>query len=107
MNYQKCIAILKRQTSSQPYKSQIKFAVLICQKLYFNYQKFTKAYEWGNADLLMDAIKICQQGIENHLDINQIKSLITQIDSIIPDMDDFGSAASPILRWRWKGFPSR
>jgi uncharacterized protein YjaG (DUF416 family) len=92
MNYQGFTRILKSQTSSQPYEPQLKFTVLICKKLYFNYQKFTEVYKWGNADLLMDAITICQQAIEKPADIIQIKTLLPKVDLITPHMDDFGSS---------------
>jgi len=91
MNYRDYTTILKSQTSSQSYLPQLKFAVLICKKLYFDYQQFTRTEKWGDANLLMDAINICQQAIENSVDINEVKSLISKIDLIIPDMDDFGS----------------
>jgi uncharacterized protein YjaG (DUF416 family) len=91
MNYQEFTTLLKNQTSAQPYEPQLKFAVLICKKLYFNYQKFTEVYKWGDAELLMDAITICQQTIENPVDINQIKAIIPKINLIAPDIDDFGS----------------
>lgn len=91
MRYQDYTSLLKSQTLSQAFVPQLKFAVLICKKLYFDYQKFTEVYNWGDADLLMDAIKACQQAMEKSVDIDQVKKLVTKIDSIIPDMDDFGS----------------
>ena len=91
MNYRDFIRILKNQTTSQLYKEQLHFAILICKKLYFDYQKFTEKYQWGDADLLMDAINLCQQSIENYANISQIKELLPKINSITPDMDDFGS----------------
>lgn len=91
MNYREYTTLLKSQTSSQPHQLQLKFAVLICQKLYFNYQKFYEVYEWGDPNLLMDAIKVCQKAIDNLIDINQVKALIPKIDLITPHMDDFGS----------------
>ena len=91
MNYRDYTTLLKSQTSSQAYQPLLEFAVLICKKLYFDYQKFTEVEKWGDANLLMDAIKICQQTLENTADTNEVKALIPQIDSITPDMDDFGS----------------
>ncbi len=91
MNYQDYTTILKAQTSSQSYLSQLRFAILICKKLYFDYQKFTEMYNWGNADLLMDAIKVCETEIDNPVDMNYLKGLIPKIDLITPHMDDFGS----------------
>jgi uncharacterized protein YjaG (DUF416 family) len=91
MNHQEYTTLLKSNTFTLAYKPQLKFAVLICKKLYFDYQKFTEVYNWGDANLLMDAILICEQAIENAIDINQVKELLPKIESIAPDMDDFGS----------------
>lgn len=90
MNYQEYTAILKRQTSSYHYQPQLQFAILICKKLFFDYQKFTEIEKWGDADLVMDAINICQKALGGPVDIDEIKALIPEIDSITPDMDDFG-----------------
>lgn len=91
MNYRDYTTLLKSQTSSLAYHPQLQFAVLICKKMYFDYQKFTEAESWGDADLLMDAINVCQQALENSVDIEKIQSLLPKIDLIIPDMDDFGN----------------
>lgn len=92
MNYQEYITLLKIQTDSQPYKQQLEFAVMICKKLFFEYQNFVEIYKWGDADLLMDAIKICDSSNSSPVDIKQIKELIPSIDLIIPHMDDFGGS---------------
>jgi uncharacterized protein YjaG (DUF416 family) len=93
MNYRDYIALLKIQTNSQPYKQQLEFAVMICKKLYFEYKNFVEIYQWGDADLLMDAINICDRSkIANSSDLDQIKELIPKIDLITPHMDDFGGS---------------
>jgi uncharacterized protein YjaG (DUF416 family) len=91
MNYKNFTNQLKRNTSNLLYKPQLKFAVLICKKLYFDYQRFTEVYNWGDANLLMNAILICEQAIENAIDLNQVNALLPKIDLIAPQMDDFGS----------------
>ena len=91
MNYREYVAIVKSQISSRSYIEQLKFAVLVCQKLYFYYQKFYTIYEWGNPDLLIDAILLCQKAIDNSTDINQIKKILPEIDKIVPETEDFGN----------------
>jgi uncharacterized protein YjaG (DUF416 family) len=91
MNYREYTTILKSQTSSQAYLPQLKFAVLICKKLYFDYQNFTEVEKWGDANLLMDAINLCQQSIENSINAEEVEALLPKIDLITPDMDDFGN----------------
>ena len=92
MDYQEYIRLLKIQINSQSYKQQLEFAVMICKKMYLEYQNFVGVYKWGDANLLMDAIKICDNSKDNYVDINQVKELIPTIDLIIPDMDDFGGS---------------
>ena len=92
MNYRNFIATLKSQTSSLPYKQQLQFAVMICKKLYFEYQNFVEIYQWGDADLLMDAINLCENSIVNPVDVDQLKALLSKINLITPDMDDFGGS---------------
>lgn len=91
MNYQEYISLLKIQTSSRPFQRQLEFAVMICKKLYFDYKDFVEVEQWGDADLLMDAINICSRVIAQSPDIAQIKELIPKIDLITPHMDDFGN----------------
>jgi uncharacterized protein YjaG (DUF416 family) len=82
MNYRDFIELLKQQTSTQKHESE---------KLYVDYKRFSEIENWGNADLLMDAINVCQQALQNSIDNSKIKELLPQIDSITPHMDDFGS----------------
>lgn len=91
MNYKDYITILQSQTSKGSYEHQLKFAALICKKLYFDYEKFTELENWGNADLLMDAINVCQNALEQPADSDIIKAVLPQIEQITPDMGDFGS----------------
>jgi uncharacterized protein YjaG (DUF416 family) len=91
MNYRDFIELLKQQTSTQQHESALRFSILICKTLYVDYKRFSEIENWGNADLLMDAINVCQQALQNSIDNSKIKELLPQIDSITPHMDDFGS----------------
>ena len=94
MNYQEYITTLENQTALQQYDDQLKFAVMISQKLYPDYQKFYEIYKWGEPELLIQAISVCQNAIINSVEISQLKTLVSKIDLIIPNMDDFGSELS-------------
>lgn len=91
MNYKDYTTTLKSQTAKGTYEHQLKFALLICEKLYFDYCKFTEMENWGSPDLLMDAIKVCQNAIHSPVDTNEIKALLPQIDQITPNTNDFGN----------------
>jgi len=90
MTFQEYTSILKSQTSSMPYQQQLKFAVMICKELYFDYKNFVEVNHWGDADLLMDAINICDSSITQSPYMFKINELIPQIDLITPHMDEFG-----------------
>jgi uncharacterized protein YjaG (DUF416 family) len=91
MNYQKFTTLLKNQASSLSYGRQLEFAITISKKLCFDYQKFFEVYQWGDPDLLMDAINLCQLAAESNIDKAKVKTFITKVESITPDMDDFGT----------------
>jgi len=65
---------------------------MICKKLYLDYKNFVEVNQWGDADLLMGTINICDSSIAQLPDIAKIKEFISKIDLITPHMDDFGTA---------------
>ena len=90
MNYEEFNTEIKKQIEFLSYERRLEFAILIAKRLYFDYQKFSEVYNWGDPDLLMDGINICQQSLSYFIDNNQINELLLKIDLIRPDMDDFG-----------------
>ena len=90
MNHSEFMSILKKQIYSQEEKQQLELAIIICKKLFFNYQKFSEAYNWGNPDLLIDGINLCEKALQRPIDLGVVKTLLSEIDLVIPDMDDFG-----------------
>ena len=91
MNYEDLIKTLQIQVSLLEKDRQLGLAIKICKDLFFDYQAFFESYEWGNPDLLLDAIATCEKALNDSLDILKIKELIPQVSSVIPDTDDFGS----------------
>jgi len=72
-----------------PLSKQLEFAVLICKKLFFDYQEFFDNSNWGNPDTLMDAITACQRSISNGANIPEIEEMIVKVDAITPATEDF------------------
>ena len=70
---------------------QLQLALRICKELFFEYQKFYEVYHWGNPDLLLDGISICEKASNSNAEIPKIRELLQKLDSVTPDMDDFGS----------------
>lgn len=91
MTYQDFTKAIQLQISVLPQKRQLEIALKICKELFFEYQNFYEFYKWGNPDLLLDGINLIEKGLADDVDFRRIKELIPKIDSVIPDMDDFGS----------------
>jgi uncharacterized protein YjaG (DUF416 family) len=94
MNYKEYVWLFKKQLETLSFQKQLDFAFTICKKLYFDYEKFVEVHQWGDAELLMDAIKLCEQGRAGLVDIQEIEKMLESVDSITPDMDDFGDEIS-------------
>jgi hypothetical protein len=91
MNYQDFTDILQNQVLLLPPKRQLELALKICKELFFEYQMFSKTYNWGNPDLLLDGINLSEKALSGDLNSSKIKDIMPKIDSVTPDMDDFGS----------------
>jgi uncharacterized protein YjaG (DUF416 family) len=90
MNYKEYVLLFRKQLEALSYQKQFDLALAVCKKLYFDYEKFVEVHQWGDADLLMHAIKLCEQGKAGLIDRWEIEKMLPRLDAIIPDMDDFG-----------------
>ncbi len=91
MKYEDFTKVLKDQIAVMPQSNQVNFALKICKELFFDYQQFYEIYEWGNPDILLDAINLCEKVIRSSSEIGQVKDFLLKVESATPDMDDFGS----------------
>ena len=73
------------------YRKQLQLAIDISKKLFFDYQKFSIENNWGDADLLMDAIQIAVKALNENADESIVNGILPKIDLVSPDMDDFGT----------------
>jgi uncharacterized protein YjaG (DUF416 family) len=92
MTYKHFTATLQNQIASLSPKRRIESALKICKELFFDYQNFYEVHKWGNPDLLLDGINLSEKSLYGNVDFNKIQELIHKIESITPDMDDFGSS---------------
>lgn len=90
MTYEDFTGTIQNQILVLPKKRQLQLAIKISKKLFFEYQKFSELYNWGNPDLLLDGINLSEQALSDKPDISKIKDLLPEIEAITPDMDDFG-----------------
>nr|WP_294941873.1 DUF416 family protein [uncultured Mucilaginibacter sp.] len=82
---------LAKQLSALPAYRTVEFGLYVCRKLYPDYVFFSVCNQWGDPNLLQEAIDYCDankhlKGIKNF----NTKRLIDVIDMITPDTEDFG-----------------
>lgn len=91
MTYQEFITKFSKQVFSIDYHKQLTLAIDICKRLYFDYVDFSEKYQWGDKDVLLDAITIVEQSRTNDINESLIAKTLSQLGAITPDMDDFRS----------------
>ena len=90
MKYQEFVETFRKDVNAMPYDRQLALAIDVCKKLYPDYASFSIKYDWGDRDVLMDAIKLVEHSAVRNIDQTEIERLLVQLDAITPDMDDFG-----------------
>jgi len=90
MRYEEFLFRFNKQVFDLEYCRQLDLAISICKKLFFDYDEFTKKYQWGNSDILLDAIAICEQARLYPVNNSLVEQFLMKVDAITPDMDDYG-----------------
>jgi uncharacterized protein YjaG (DUF416 family) len=68
----------------------LRFGLEVCKRLYPDYAAFSRKHSWGDADLLLDAICVCERSLDSAPDQKLVLDLRRRIDAVIPDTEDFG-----------------
>jgi uncharacterized protein YjaG (DUF416 family) len=83
--------IIEKQVKGISDNGQLTFALDICKRLLPEYKTFYEKYKWGNPDLLAKGIQCCEQILNgDKADSFQIEELISKINEVTPNTDDFG-----------------
>ena len=90
MRFDEFDALYKQQVYFLTYREGLDLAVEVCKRLYFDYEQFVSKENWGDKDLLMDAITLCDRSKRQLVDESEIEELLTKVDAVTPDTDDFG-----------------
>jgi uncharacterized protein YjaG (DUF416 family) len=90
MKYQDFVETFRENVYAMRYERQLALAIDVCKKLYPDYASFSIKYDWGDRDVLLDAIKLVEHSTVGSIDQTEIERLLVQLDAITPDMDDFG-----------------
>jgi uncharacterized protein YjaG (DUF416 family) len=91
MQFKEFDALYKRHVYSLTYEEGLNLAVEVCKRLYFDYERFVSEKNWGDKDLLMDAIQQCEQAKSQLVDKSKIEEILTKVDAVTPDTEDFGN----------------
>jgi uncharacterized protein YjaG (DUF416 family) len=91
MKYEEFITKFSKQVFSINNNKRLTLAIEVCKKLYFDYAEFSDKYQWGDKDVLLDAIKILEQSKTQEVNDDLLEHTLKKIDLVTPDMDDFGS----------------
>jgi uncharacterized protein YjaG (DUF416 family) len=92
MNFQEFTSMFKKQVDRISFERKLDLALSICKRLFFDYQKFYEENDWGNPDVLLDAINIIEKSKAGSYDQKHLKSILQRIDEVTPDSEDFGEA---------------
>lgn len=90
MKYEEFITKFNKQVFSIDDNKRLTLAIEVCKKLYFDYAEFSDKYQWGDKDVLLDAIKILEQSKTKEINQSLIDQTLNRIIAIAPDMDEFG-----------------
>jgi uncharacterized protein len=92
MNFQEFTSTFIKQVDGLSYERQLDLALNVCKKLFFDYQSFYEKNDWGNPDVLLDAINIIEQAQVVRLDQEQLKSTLQRVNEVAPNSEDFGES---------------
>src|SRR5688572_15897497 len=93
MKYEEFVTKFKSQSTNLSREKLLSLAVSICKKLFFDYQEFSEKNNWGDPDLLLDAINLSDKFLSRKPDLTTVKPLLAKINEITPDTDDFSDAS--------------
>ncbi|RYZ80156.1 MAG: DUF416 family protein, partial [Proteobacteria bacterium] len=93
MTYTEFDIALKKHLASLADDEQRTLAIRVCKKLFFHYHAFHETTGWGDPDVLLDAIAMCDRiGPTGHSG-SQLLDVIAKVEEITPDTNDFEDAS--------------
>jgi|SRR5688572_11712717 len=93
MKYEDFDRTFKSQTTNLSWEKQLSLSVSICKKLFYDYQKFSERNDWGDPDLLLDAINLAEKSLSHNRDMTAVTALLQKVNEITPDTEDFVDAS--------------
>jgi uncharacterized protein YjaG (DUF416 family) len=65
------------------------FSIDICKRLIDDYIAFYNKCNWGNPEILKEAIKYCEETEFTQIDRGKVKDFIHKVEKITPDTENF------------------
>ena len=93
MNFKEFNKLFHYHVDALTYEKKYKLAISICKKLFPDYQDFYFDNNWGDPDILLDSIILCQLYYTKEIDTTPLIEMLPKIDKITPDTKDFGNTS--------------
>jgi uncharacterized protein YjaG (DUF416 family) len=90
MNYQDFISIFKDRVYNIGYSKGLDFALKISKELLPEYVTFFQVHKWGDAEVLRNAILLCELSKVSTINKVEIEEMAAKVEEATPHMDDYG-----------------
>jgi len=80
---------LSNQLSHLPKERLIGFGINICERLLPDYIGFHQKFNWGNPEILREAIEYAKASVTNTIDEEKVNQLLIDLESVLPDTEEF------------------
>lgn len=97
MNFNNYRDQLKRNVRQLPVPKRLSFAILICNRLIPDYQRFVISQKSGDVFVINQALDYCkriEKGFDS--DSNKVNNLINAVDNITPDTNDINDVSGSL-----------
>lgn len=85
--------MFRLRVDSRSFDENFVLAISICKKLFPDYKDFFQENQWGDPDILLDSISLCESYYKNQNGIQSLREMLPKIDKITPDSEDFGNSS--------------
>lgn len=89
MNALKLTTELNNVISKSKTETLVAFGINICERLIADYVFFYNKNNWGNPEILNEAIKYCEETQLSQINSQKVKFLISEVEKVTPDTENF------------------
>ncbi len=96
MKYEEFNKLFQSKVYSLSNEKKFDLAISVCKRLFPDYQQFYLENNWGDPDILLDSIKLCELYNTQEINAHSVKEMLPKVDKIAPDSENFGNASYAI-----------